>query len=148
MAALSSLIMGLGFVTSAVGMGVQYVGMQKAAKAQERAEAIRLNAMKLDAARERRQQVREMMLQRATAVSNASSQGASQGSAIQGGLAQITNQGIGNVHAVNQNEILGERMFRANADIAKGNSMASLGGGIQSLGGMLVNNRGVFGSIG
>ena len=116
-----------------VGGVIQAVGAMKQAKASEKAEKARQRMMQLEAMRKRRELIREGVVARATATSNASAQGAGEGTALQGGIAQITNQQNRNVNASFQDESLGNKVFSANRAYAKAGGMIALGGGISSL---------------
>lgn len=119
---------------SVVGGVISALGAAKQAKASAKAEKLRERMMQLEAMRKRRELVREGVVARATATSNASAQGASEGSALQGGIAQITNQQNRNVQASFQDEKLGKGVFSANRAYAKAGGMIALGQGISSLG--------------
>ena len=117
-----------------VGGIVQAIGAMKQAKASEKAEKARQRMMQLEAMRKRREMVREATVARATATSNATAQGAGEGSALKGGIAQITSRQNRNVLASTQDEELGNKVFSANRQYAKAGGLIALGGGISSLG--------------
>jgi len=119
---------------SVIGGVISAVGAMKQAKASAKAEKLRERMMSLEALRKRRELVREGVVARAQATSNATAQGASEGSALKGGIAQITNQQTRNTLASTQDEELGHGVFRANRQYAKAGGMISLGQGISSLG--------------
>lgn len=128
-------IIGLG--ASLVGGAVQASGQRKAAKASQRAERLRETQMNLEAQREKRKTVREAALARAQALNAGVSQGAQFGTSLQGGQGAISSAAASRQQGISQGQEIGAGIFRANADIAKGQSMAALGGGISSLGGSL-----------
>lgn len=148
MAAFSTLIGAVGAAATAVGVGTQVVGAVQAARGEKKAEALREAQMNLESRRERRNIVRQAALARASAVTSAQSQGAQDGSGLQGGLSQITSQAGNATVATNQNNQLGSAMFGANRMISSGNTMASIGSGISSLGGSLVQNSEMLGRLG
>lgn len=148
MAALSTLIAGLGVAGGIAGTVVQYAGAQKAQKGQERAEKLREAQMNLENQRQQRQVIRQSTIARAQALSNASNQGAQDGSGLQGGYGQIQGQAGGAFVANNQNQQLGAGMFAANRQISAGQTMSSIGSGISSLGGGLVSGSDTLGRIG
>lgn len=148
MAAISTIIAGVGLAAGAAGAAVQYSGQRKAAKGQERAERIREAQANLESQRERRNIVRQTLLARAQATSNAASQGAMEGSGIQGGYGQLQGQGGNAIVANTQNQALGAGMFAANRQISAGQTQASMGSGLSSLGGALVSNSDTLGRIG
>lgn len=104
--------------------------------------------MDLDAARRRRQIIREAQLARATALSNATNQGAASGSGLQGGLAQITGQENESILGVNQNQELGTDIFKANADARSGQTISNVGQAFQTVGGQIMQNRGAIQRVG
>lgn len=148
MAAFSTLIGAAGVGLSAVGVGAQVYGMVKAQQGERRAERIRAAQMNLESQRERRNIVRQANIARAAALTAAESQGAQAGSGLAGGLAQVSGQAGSSIQAVNQNQQLGTQMFGANRMISSGNTMASIGSGISSLGGSLVQNSDMLGRLG
>lgn len=121
-------------VTGVVGTVVSYMGARKAAKASERAEKLRERQMNLQAARDRRQSVRQAVVARAQALSSATAQNAGEGSGLAGGFAQIQNQNASNVQGINQGQEISRGIFQANRDIAKGQRLQGLGGAISDLG--------------
>lgn len=148
MAAFSTLIGAAGAAATAVGVGAQVFGMVRAQKGEKRAEQIRKAQMDLESQRERRSVVRQANVARAAALSNATAQGAQDGSGLAGGQAQISGQAGTAISATNQNQQLGGQMFSANRMISSGNTMSSIGSGIQSLGGALVQNSQTIGRLG
>lgn len=148
MAAFSSVIAAAGIAAGAVGTGLQVVGQRKAQKGAERAERLREAQMNLETNRSNRQILRQTLAARATAISNASAQGAMEGSGLQGGLSQIQSQGTSATLASNQNREIGAGMFGANRQISQGNSLSATGSGLSSLGNGLVNNSETIGRIG
>ena len=119
---------------SVIGGVVSAIGAMKQAKASAKAEKLRSRMMQLEAMRNRRELIREGVVARAQATSNAVAQGAGEGSGLKGGIAQITNQQNRNVLASRQDEELGKGVFKANAAYAKAGGMISIGQGISSLG--------------
>lgn len=148
MAAISTLIAGAGLALGAAGAAVQYAGQRKAQKGAQRAEQLREAQMNLENARQQRQIARQVAVARAQAISAAASQGAQESSGLAGGLGQIQGQGGSASLASNQNTALGGQMFGANRMISAGQSQASLGSGLSSLGGAFVNNSETIGRIG
>lgn len=104
--------------------------------------------MNLDAARRRRQIVREAQLARATALSNATAQGAQAGSGLQGGFAQVTSQQNDAILGVNQNQELGSEIFSANRQLADARTQSNIGSSISSIGGQIMQNRGAISRVG
>jgi hypothetical protein len=110
-----------------VGTGVQVAGMAKQEAAQEKAEKAREQQMNLDMQRKRRETMRQAVLARSTALTNANAQGAQQGSGLQGGLAQITGAEYRNVGGLRQDQALGKEVFEANRDYAFGQMITGFG---------------------
>ena len=119
---------------SVIGGVVSAIGSMKQAKASAKAEKLRERMMSLEAIRKRREIVREGVVARAQATSNAVAQGAGEGSGLKGGIAQITSQQNRNTVASTQDEELGHGVFKANRQYAKAGGLISLGQGISSLG--------------
>ena len=119
---------------SVIGGVVSAIGSMKQAKASAKAEKLRERMMSLEAIRKRREIVREGVVARAQATSNAVAQGAGEGSGLQGGIAQITGRQNRNIVASTQDEELGHGVFKANRQYAKAGGMIALGQGISSLG--------------
>ncbi len=145
----STIIAAIGLGLSAAGGAVQYMGQRKAASAQKKQEKIRKQQMNLDLMRQRREALRKMLVARALGVSNAASQGAvASDSAVQGGIAQAV--GSANIAAtdINQNGQLGVSMFKANAQEASGNGIASMGSAIGSWGSSMVQNSTTISRVG
>jgi hypothetical protein len=118
---------------SIIGVGLSFIGSMKQAKAAEKAEKLRKQQMKLESLREKREIVRRGLTARAEALSNASSQGAGEGSGLQGGIAQAYNQSGRGVLAVNQNEKIGSKIFDANAAYSRAGTLMAAGQGLQTL---------------
>jgi hypothetical protein len=130
----------LGLALSAVGVGTAVYGAVKSAEASEDAEKARKQQMNLDAVRRRRQAIREAQIARATAVSNASAQGASEGSAVQGGVAALSGNAAESIVNTNQNVLLGNAIYDANGRRAGAESISAIGGGLQQAGSMIMQN--------
>lgn len=126
-AALGAIATIVGSVTGVVGSVVSYMGAKKA-------EQLRLKQMNLEAAREKRKTLREMLIARSQAVNTAAAAGI-EGSGIQGGSGNVVSQGGGNIQAVNQAQEIGQGMFKANSQIALGQTISSIGAGIGNLAG-------------
>lgn len=119
---------------TAIGGVVQAFGAMKQASASKKAEKARQRMMQLEAMRKRREIIREAVVARSVALSNATSQGASGGSGLQGGIAQITSQQNRNTLASFQDETLGNQVFKANKQYASAGGMIAFGSGLSSLG--------------
>lgn len=117
-----------------VGGVISAMGAAKQAKASAKAEKLRERMMQLEAMRKRRELIREGTIAKAQAVSNATAQGAGEGTALQGGIAQVTQQVNRGVLASRQDESLGSGVFKANREYAKAGGMIALGQGISQLG--------------
>jgi hypothetical protein len=149
MAAISTIIAGVGLGIAAAGAGVQAYGTFQAAAASRRAEDLRKKQMNLDAGRKRREVIRQMQIAQAGARSNAATQGASQGdSAVQGALSQQANTAGQNLSNIHQSQQIGSNIFSANADYAQGQATASWGSAFQSVGMGLAQNSGMISRVG
>lgn len=162
MAALTTILAGVGIAAGVVGAGVQAYGQMQAADAQKRSaaiqqqqESLRRRAADLDSQRKQMSIIREQQKSRAMALAAATNQGAAMGSGLQGGYGQI--QGTGGealVTAKNNQEMGGEMFalngakFGADKNAAAAGTMASFGSGISSLGGSLTNKAGTIAKIG
>lgn len=142
--AIGSGLGGLGGLLTAgagiAGTALTYMGQKKAAAGAERAERLRERQMNLQAARDRRQTVRQAIIARSQALASATSQGAEGGSGIQGGMSQVTAQSASNIQGINQGQQIGSQMFAANRQISQGNSQSALGGAIQGIGTLFAQN--------
>lgn len=145
---IETIIGAIGVGASVAGTAVSFAGQQRANKAAQRAERIREAQMKMEAVRERRQQVRQMVMARAQALQAGVNQGAQGGSGVMGGMSAASSQGRANLATTNASEALGGQMFSANRQEAAGRNMASIGSGISSLGGIMMQNAGTFGRVG
>lgn len=148
MAAISTIIAGVGLAAGIGGTIAQVSGQRRAAKAAEQAETLREAQMNLENTRQQRQIRRQAIIAAATATSNAATQGAMDSSAVGGAIGQIQGQAGSAAVASNQNTAIGSSMFDVNRRIASANSQASFGAGISSLGGALVQNSETLGRIG
>jgi hypothetical protein len=108
----------------------------------------------LESQRMQIQNVRNIQRQRALATASATSQGAQFGSGFQGGLADVTNQGLFNMQGVNQALQTSFQIYDQNKYITSDNAhIASLQGqsatdqGISSLGGAAIKAGPVIGQL-
>lgn len=152
-----------------VGMGLQLFGGMKASETASHiagvqkgiaADESKINdqkqlQMQLEARRMQMEQYRNIQRQRAAATAAATNQGASYGSGLQGGLAQVSDQGGFNNLGISQNLQFGNTIFGINRDISgKKMQLADLGAdmasdqALSSLGGSLVKNSGTIGGLG
>lgn len=150
------------------GLGFQAVGMFNSVSAasqqseaqmrsialQQKVEAQRQKAMELDARRKQMELLRNAQKARALALTNATSQGAGQGSGLQGGYGQISGDAGNTLGGINQNLDIGRSIFGLNSQIsqenlnlAKAGQQAALGQGLSSFGGSLINSAGTFGKL-
>lgn len=152
-----------------VGIGLQLFGGLGASKdAQRQAEISKQIAgdeqqinqqkyqqMQLEASRSSLQQFRNIQRMRSQATAAAVNQGAQFGSGLEGGLAEVQNEGMFNVQGINQNLQFGQTIFGINNDIsskkmqlADVQSSQATNQGLMSLGGSLVSNAGTIGKLG
>lgn len=137
-----------GTIAGLAGTALQYSGQKKAASAAAEAERLRQAQANVDAIRQRRQVVRQAIVARGDAISNAAGQGAGLGSGVAGGLAQIGGQEGQNLTAIDNAQSIGNKTFAANAAQSQGQSLAATGQGLSSLGGALVKNQDAIGRLG
>lgn len=127
---------------------------RKALAAQQRAEAIREQAMEADAMRRRREAIRQGIVQRAQAQSNATNQGAESGSALGGALGQVSGimgMGIGGIESARAS---GAALFQTNREVlqhrkeeASAGEQMAFAQGISSLGGAFGKAMGSLGRL-
>ena len=122
----------IGAVGGLVGTGVQMYGQNEAAKASERAEKRRKEQLAVDSARARRKEIQKAIVSRAQVANAAAQTGTSVSSGAGGGYAQIASQAGSARQYIGQSEKVSEGLFSANAAIARGQSIASMGAGIAS----------------
>lgn len=134
MAVFSSIAATLSAVAGIAGTAASFVGAMQQQKGAKKAEEIRKKQMDLQAQRDRRASLRQSIIARAQASSNATAQGADQGSGLAGGLSGISNQNAQNQLGINQGQELGTRMFGAQSQISKGQTLQSIGGAISGFG--------------
>lgn len=152
-ATVSGVALAGGLAASAAGTAIQFQGQQKAhaaselgIDAQQQAEAARNQAMELDATRKRREMVRQAVVARSQSLAQATGQGAQFSSSLAGAQAGITGQTNYNMLGVNQNEEIGQDIFKANQNLlsarrqeSSAQSQIALGSGISSLGGTIAS---------
>lgn len=138
---------GLSAVAGLVGTGISAYGAMQQAKGAKQAEALRMRQANLEAARTRRQTVRQAIIARSQALSAATAQGAEGGSGLQGGYGQIQGQAASNIQGVNQGQSIGYQMFQANSMISSGQTLASIGGAVQGFGNFLAQNQQPIGRV-
>lgn len=137
-----------GLVIGAVGLGLQVYGQMQQTKALKQAEADRQKQMNLDATRQRRQIARTAVMARSTALANATAQGAAGGSGLQGGYGQIEGQSGGQLLAVNQNQAIGQDIFKANQKYYNASVFTDIGSGMFSMGQGFMQNAGQISRVG
>lgn len=138
----------LAIAASVAGTLATVAGTVVSAQAQTKAERLRKRQADLEVMRRQREIIRQGQLARAQATATAVSQGAEGGSGLQGGLAGISGAVGRQALSLNQNKEIGDDMFKANAQNARGQSIANLGGGLSSFGQGILNNYGTFQRIG
>lgn len=121
---------------SAVGGYFQYKGQQQMIKAQQKAERLRERQMNLQAMRERREVVRNSILARATALATTTAQGAAApgSSALGGAYGQIGGDRGRQTLAINQNQEIGQGIFKANRQYFSGTQTQGMGSMISGFG--------------
>lgn len=135
-----------GAMLGIVGQAFGLIGGMKAAKAEKKAEKLREAQMNLEAMRKKRENIRTSLISKAEVTSTAVAQGAGDSSALEGGIAGITQAANRNNAAVEGDRQIGSAIFRQNAKAAKGRGIAAIGEGISSFG-SLFGQSGTFGSV-
>lgn len=142
---------------SAIGAGVQFYGAMEQRDISKKQEAVRQDAMQLDAQRKRREILRQTAMARSQALATATVQGAAGagGSALPGAYGQIAGQAGNSYVGVNQAESQGNAMFALNRQAADasvitaaGQTAQSIGQGLFQLGGSLGQAQQAINSIG
>jgi hypothetical protein len=155
--------------TQVVGLGISLFGGSSASSDAKHAAEIQSNiagfegqledqrhtAMELAARRQSVETLRTNQRARSTAINNATNQGAQFGSGLQGGLAEVADQGLFNLSGINQNLAIGESMFNINKQITgQKQQLAQVQGqqatdqGLASLGGSIMKAGPTIGSLG
>ncbi len=164
MAAISTLIAVAGLAVAGAGAVMSYSSAkqqasanQQAIAAQQETERQRQLQMNLDAARRKREVLRQSAAARSQALAVTTAQGAAGagGSSLAGAYGSIAGRTGVNWLGVDQNQQIGNAIFASHQAqlgaysraAAAGSGMA-LGAGLSSLGGALVNNAGTFGKVG
>lgn len=142
MAFATSTIALIGLAASAIGTGVSAYGQMEQAKAQRKQERIRRRQMELEAARRKRQIIREAALQRAQSTAAGYAQGAGGSSALAGAVGGISQQAGSGVLATQQGLQLGQQMFAANMAESGAAMIGNIGQGIGSLGSLATGAMG------
>jgi hypothetical protein len=140
--------MAFGLIISAIGLGVQTIGQIQQTKAMKQAEAQRQKQANLEATRQRRDIVRNAIMARSTAVSNAANQGAQYGSGLPGGIGQIEGRAGNQQVASEQNQEIGNNIFAANKKYYNASVLTDIGGGLSSLGNMFMSQAATFQRVG
>jgi len=135
-----------GMILGVVGQAFGLIGGMKTAKAEKKAEKLREAQMNLEAQRKKRENIRSSLISKAEVTSTAVAQGAGDSSALEGGIAGITQAANRNNAAVEGDRQIGSAIFRQNAKAAKGRGIAAIGEGISSFG-SLFGQSGTFGSV-
>jgi hypothetical protein len=122
--------------SSLIGGYMQYKGQEKMIQAQKKAERLRERQMNLQAMRERREVVRQSILARSTALATTTAQGAaSQGSSALGGAyGQIGGEAGRQRVAINQNQEIGQGIFKANRQYFSGTQQMGMGQAVAGAG--------------
>ena len=120
-------------IIGAIGLATSAIGLFQANNAQNRATRVQSQIsaqsqqvekqrelqMHLDAMRLRREAIRQMVVTRSQALSNATLAGAGDSSGLQGGLSQESAKGRQNVLGIYTNEDIGKEIFQRNEAISQ-----------------------------
>jgi hypothetical protein len=122
---------------------------------QQRQEALRQQAMELDAKRRQVEFVRQQQRSRAASLTTATASGSEYGSGLEGAYGQSSGATNTNMLGVSQSLQLGQQNFGISKDItnaryslADAGASAAFGAGLSSLGGALITSAGALGKIG
>lgn len=153
MAAITSLIAGIGLAVSAAGTVAGIKQGQEAAKSQKQAMDIQQRQNEVEAQRGRRQIYRDMLAAQAKSEAAAANQGGLASSALAGGLSQAANSGAQSQADLNQNLATSNALYQnKRSQIGSGQTAQTLnaiGGGLTSLGqSNLIKNVGSIFKIG
>lgn len=153
---------------AAIGLGLKLFGGMNASKdASQEAQLSGQNAgyegqindqraqqMELSAYRGQLQDIRNTQRARAMGINAAVNQGAQYGSGMQGGIADVENQGNFNLQGITQNLQIGRNIFGLDSKISQNNvGIANLKGneataqGEASLGGSILSSAGTLGTL-
>lgn len=143
-----------GTIQSSKAAKANAAAQQQMIQQEQQAEALRRQAMELDARRRQLEVVRQQQRARSMGLAAANAQGAMFGSGLQGGYGQIAGQSGVNMLGIQQNLGLGQQMFDVNAQIsqskiamAQAQSQASQAAGLTSLGGSIISALPTIGNI-
>lgn len=162
MAAISTMIAAAGLALGAVGVGTQMYGASQSAEAssrmaaeQRRQEQLRQQQMTLESMRRKREIIRGAQVASAQAQAAAGAQGGAESSGLVSALSTISGREAGATLATNQNQELGNEMFKSNQNMAgfmasraNADMISGMGAGLGSLGGSLVRNSQQISQIG
>lgn len=135
-------ITAIGLGISALAGGAAFVQQQEVTKQAKKAEGLRKEQMKLSAARERRKEIRQMLLQRASIVNSAANQGALGSSSQVGGAGSAVATGSQNIRNINQSEAIGSQLFDTNEAQAQARGNAGNAQAVSGFGFSLAQNAG------
>lgn len=125
------------------------------AAAQQRQEALRHQAMELDAKRKQTEFIRQQQRSRAFSLASATSGNAQEGSGLQGAYGQYSGVANNNLLGLSQSLQFGQQNFGISQDItnnryalADAGAQSAFGSGLSSLGGTLISSAGTLGKLG
>lgn len=147
MPAVTSIIAAVGVAVAAGGAYMQYEGQKDAASAQRAQNALNERRTNLEANRKKRELYRQTMITRAQSLATSTNQGAGGSSAQGGATGDIFNAGQYNVAGVNQGQDFSRQNVGLNNAIGSAGTMASMGSGMSSLGGSIINNAQVISRV-
>jgi len=145
-----------GAVAGAIGGMNQAAANKKMVAAQAEEEGYRHKQMLLDASRQRREMVRNAIIAQGQALAAGVNQGAgTQSSGVQGGQAGVTNATESMMGELNQNVLIGNKIFEAKkkyfaagGQYAAAQGLSAIGNGIANLGGFFMQNAGPIAQLG
>jgi hypothetical protein len=148
MAAVSTIIAGIGLGLAAGGSALQYKASQEAKVQGEENKKVneeKQKMMELDATRRKREMIRQSIASRSASLATATAQGSAEGSGLQGAYGQIAGRLGVNTAGVDQNLESGRAIFASNQrsqdSMIRQNELNATGQGLSSVGGALVKNQ-------
>lgn len=144
MAVATTTLIVAGLALAAVGTAGQFIASSQAASAQKKSAKEEQRAAKLQASRQRRQEIRQARIARGQTLNVAGQVGA-QGSGLSGGLASIGAQAGANLGFSTQTQAIGKKIAGFGRDIASAQRFGAIAGGIANLGGALFSSAGALG---
>lgn len=147
MPAITTIIAAVGIAGTLAGTAIGFAQSKKQAKQQEKFQKLQKRRADLEALRQRRGILRQIAIQRGTALTSGANQGALGSSSLEGGLGNISATGAFALQGINQGQDLSNQEFAANRRFGQAATGAAIGQGLTSLGGGLIRNNQEIGRV-